>query len=214
MRSLLPLLLLAAVSIMPARAANDAAASFAEKVSIDVPDRTGFRQAVDKLFAGSKLSYVVDPKVPNVAVMLSVKDVKRETALALMVRIAGGIVRGLSYVRDGANVTVWIDPGRPEPLPVEAKPDSRLEKKLTLELKETPLRKAVAALAAGAGVQVVVLPNLADFPVSISLKDQAAEEAARALLKQLDGRYGDGVSSYWEPEGEVYVLGIRRKSPG
>jgi len=211
MRPLSLILLLVTVSLSPARAAdNPAAASFAEKVSIDISDLVPFRQAIDRVFAGSRLSYVVDPKVPNVGVFLSVKDVKRETALGLLVRIAGVVVPGLSYVRDGANVTIWIDPGRPEALPAEFKPDPRLQKKLTLDLKEMPLRKAASALAAETGVQVVVLPHVADFPVSISLKDQTGEEAARELVKQLNSRYGDGIASYFEPEGEAYVVGIRR----
>lgn len=211
MRPLALVLLLATVSLSPARGADDPAApSFAEKVSIEIPDLTGLRQGVDRVFAGSRLSYVVNPNVPNVAVLLSVKDVKRETALGLLVRIARGVVPGLSCVRDGANVTIYIDPNRPEPLPAEVKPDPRLQKKLTLDLKEMPLRKAVAALAAETGAPVVVLPNVADVAVSITLKDQTGEEAARELVKQINTRYGDGIASYFEPEGEAYVVGIRR----
>ena len=62
----------------------------------------------------------------------------------------------------------------------------------------------------GTGVQFVVLPNVLNAPVNLTEKDQPAAEAIHALVQQLDKAYDGKAAAYCEPEGEVYVIGLRR----
>ena len=114
MRLLLATLAAAVLAAAPAPAADDpGAAAFAEKVTVEIKDQP-LRSALDEFFAGSGLSYTLAPEVPNVSIRLSLRDLRRETALALIVRIARAAFPGLYYTREGANVVIWVDPNRPE----------------------------------------------------------------------------------------------------
>src|SRR5689334_7559484 len=58
------------------------------------------------------------------------------------------------------------------------------DRKVTLNLKDTPLRSAIDALFQGTGLQYAVDPNVPNVPLTITLRDVGLQAALRILIRQ------------------------------
>src|SRR5687767_12746892 len=67
--------------------------------------------------------------------------------------------------------------------------DARLEKKVTLKLKKTPLSEVTAELGRLAGVTLRTTPETADEPAVVHVTDQPAREVMRQLARLFDFRW-------------------------
>jgi type II secretory pathway component GspD/PulD (secretin) len=81
------------------------------------------------------------------------------------------------------------------------------EKKVTLNLKDVPLRSAIDALFQGTGLQYSVDPNVPNVPVTLNIRDVGLQPALRILIRQAAVAVpGLTVSR----EGDIYVVKIRQ----
>jgi hypothetical protein len=81
------------------------------------------------------------------------------------------------------------------------------EKKVTLNLKDVPLRSAIDALFQGTGLQYSVDPNVPNVPVTLNIRDVGLQPALRILLRQAAVAVpGLTVSR----EGDIFVVKIRQ----
>jgi type II secretory pathway component GspD/PulD (secretin) len=70
--------------------------------------------------------------------------------------------------------------GKPEETTSPSQPD----RKITLNLKETPFRTAIDLLFAGTGLQYAIDPSVANTPVSLQIRDVSVAQAVRLLVRQ------------------------------
>lgn len=84
-----------------------------------------------------------------------------------------------------------LAPGSPSVVDsaAEARSDARLDVKVTLQLKRTPLSEVAARLASEAGVPLRVAPEAADEPVVLWVTDQPAREVMRQLALLFQARW-------------------------
>jgi hypothetical protein len=93
--------------------------------------------------------------------------------------------------------------------PAAAQPPSSTPM-VTVELKALPLRKAVETLLGGTGIQYAVAPNVPDVPITLRLRDVAADAALRVLVR-LAASQAPGVTA--SHVGELYVIALRPAPP-
>lgn len=81
--------------------------------------------------------------------------------------------------------------GRMDPPGAGSSAPARVSRKVTLDLKEVPLREAIRLLFEGTGYSVNVFGTVPDPPVTLNLKDQEFEDALKALLSRgsMQGRH-------------------------
>lgn len=136
--------------------------------------------ALRELFQGSGINYLIEPNVPNVPITAVLRGVEFETALRLVIRTAATAVPHLDYrVEDGACV-IGV---RPAGAPAAAAP-APAERKVTLNLKDVPLRNALELLFAGTGIQYSVAPDVPNVPVNVELRQMPVTTALRLLVRQ------------------------------
>ena len=58
------------------------------------------------------------------------------------------------------------------------------DKKVTLNLKDVPLRNAIDLLFQGSGLQYAVDPNVPSIPVNLNIKDVGLQQALRIIIRQ------------------------------
>jgi type II secretory pathway component GspD/PulD (secretin) len=58
------------------------------------------------------------------------------------------------------------------------------ERKLTIKLRDTPLREALQALFVVSGFQYVIVPNVPDLPFNLNIRDVGLAAAVRILVRQ------------------------------
>src|SRR5687767_4883181 len=58
------------------------------------------------------------------------------------------------------------------------------EKKITINLKETPLRTAIDLIFAGTGYQYSIDPNVQNVPITLQLRDISLQQALRTIVRQ------------------------------
>ena len=81
-----------------------------------------------------------------------------------------------------------------------------IDKKVTLNLKDVPLRSAIELLFAGSGLQYSIDPVVQNVPVSLSIRDVSLQAALRLVIRQ---------ASTLQPgltvtrEGDIFVVRVR-----
>src|SRR5688572_9887146 len=58
------------------------------------------------------------------------------------------------------------------------------DRKVTVNLKDVPLRNAVDALFQGTGLQYSIDPNIPNVPVNLTIRDVGLQAALRILVRQ------------------------------
>jgi hypothetical protein len=96
-------------------------------------------------------------------------------------------------------------PARPAgPHPAPAPADG--ERKLTLSMRDAPLRAVIEQVFAGSGRGYTIAPNVPDVPITLSLRDVSLETALRTVIRQASASV-PGLTH--AREGDVYVIRIR-----
>jgi hypothetical protein len=84
------------------------------------------------------------------------------------------------------------------------------DKKVTLNLKDVPLRTAIDALFAGTGFQYSVDPNVQNVPVTLTIRDIGLQAALRLLVRQASTAQ-PGLT--FSKDGDIFVVKIRKENP-
>jgi len=58
------------------------------------------------------------------------------------------------------------------------------ERKISLNLKDAPLRSALEMVFRGAGLQYAIEPNVPNIPITLSVREVSARQALRLILRQ------------------------------
>jgi len=85
-----------------------------------------------------------------------------------------------------------------------------IDKKVTVTLKDIPLRAGIEALFAGTGYQYAVNPDVANVPVNLNIRDVGLQAALRLLMRQA-AIAQPGLT--FSKEGDVFVVKVRRENP-
>src|SRR5688500_15518456 len=80
------------------------------------------------------------------------------------------------------------------------------DKKVTLNLRDTPLRDAINLLFTGSGLQYSVDPNVPNVPVTLNVRDTTLTQALRLIIKQAAG-VAPGLT--FNRDGDIYTVRIR-----
>jgi hypothetical protein len=83
------------------------------------------------------------------------------------------------------------------------------DKKVTVNLKDIPLRAAIDALFAGTGYQYSVNPDVQNIPVNLNIRDVGLQAALRLLLRQAAVAQ-PGLT--FSKDGDIFVVKIRREN--
>jgi hypothetical protein len=83
------------------------------------------------------------------------------------------------------------------------------DKKITVNLKDIPLRAAIDALFAGTGQQYAVNPDVQNVPVNLNIRDIGLQAGLRLLLRQA-AIAQPGVT--FANEGGVFVVKVRNQT--
>ena len=149
----------------------------------------------------------MDRAVPNVSVTLRTGEVPQETAARLILHVASTSAPGLQLEKEGATFVYRMGTAAiPDPGLREEK-DPRLERKVSLDLPDTTIRRALAALFEGTGVTCAVMPVVPELPLRLRLKDASIREGLEAVMQQA---YAQAPTLYLGQEGPAYVFGFRR----
>jgi hypothetical protein len=84
------------------------------------------------------------------------------------------------------------------------------QKKITLDLKDVPLREALARIFAGSGLNYAVEPAVPNVPVTLTLKDVPLIDAVRRLVRIASVQFPRLMLGY---DAEVYVLRVLAQPP-
>src|SRR5579883_2885763 len=84
------------------------------------------------------------------------------------------------------------------------------DRKVTLNLKDIPLRSAIDALFAGSGLQYSVDPTVQNVPVNLSIRDIGLQSALRLLIRQAAVAQ-PGLT--FSKDGDIFVIKIRQAAP-
>ena len=90
--------------------------------------------------------------------------------------------------------------------PAETAPD----RKVTLDLRDIPLRDAIALLFQGSGLQYTIDPNVTNVPVTLNIRDIGLAAALRLIVRQAAVSI-PGLTS--AKEGDIYMVRIRQAAP-
>ena len=134
--------------------ALDKAPEAGRRVSLSLKEVT-LRAALDQLFQGTSVQYAVTPDVPDVTLSFNLRDVSLRAALRLLLRNLSVRVPELTVEREDGVLIVGM---RPQGGGGGAQdgPTDRARRTASLNLKEVPLRAALAALFAGTGTRRTV----------------------------------------------------------
>jgi hypothetical protein len=84
------------------------------------------------------------------------------------------------------------------------------DKKVTVNLKDIPLRAAIDALFAGTGLQYSVNPDVQNVPVNLNIRDVGLQAALRLLVRQA-ATAQPGLT--FSKDGDIFVVKVRRDNP-
>jgi hypothetical protein len=84
------------------------------------------------------------------------------------------------------------------------------ERKVTVNLKDVPLRQAVDLLFAGTGLQYAVDPNVLNVPVNLTIRDVGIQAALRLVIRQASTAQ-PGITM--SRDGEIYHIALRKPAP-
>jgi hypothetical protein len=80
------------------------------------------------------------------------------------------------------------------------------DKKVTLNLRDLPLRVAIDQLFAGTGMQYAVDPNVLNVPVNLTLRDVGLQAALRLLIRQA-ATVQPGLT--FSKDGDIFQIRVR-----
>jgi hypothetical protein len=160
------------------------------------------RRALEQLFRGTGRQYAVEPTVPDIPISLRARDLDFTSALRVLTRLGGA-----TYRKEGNIFIIGArlpEPGAPR-VPAEAvSAPARAGRRLTLDLRGVPFRRALEPLFEGSGRQYAVTPDVRDILVTLNLRDADFQTAFETLLRLAGATY--------RQEGNMYV--IRSRRPG
>jgi type II secretory pathway component GspD/PulD (secretin) len=82
------------------------------------------------------------------------------------------------------------------------------EKKVSVDLHNTPLRKAIEKLFEGTGLQYAIEPAVPDVPITLTLKDTPFRDAVSRLVR-IANVQAPGLT--YALESGIYIFRVRRK---
>src|SRR3569833_2396892 len=85
-----------------------------------------------------------------------------------------------------------------------------LDRKVSVNLRDVPLRSAIDSLFAGTGLQYSVDPNVLNVPVTLNLRDIGLQSGLRLLVRQA-ATAQPGLT--FSKDGDIYVIRIRQAQP-
>jgi hypothetical protein len=157
-------------------------AGYDRKLTITLKD-TPLREALQALFEGSGVQYVVGPNVPDLPINLNIRDVGLAPAVRIMVRQAAVAAPGLTTSKDG-EITLVRMRSNVAPPEVASLPQPVRDRKITVTLREAGFRNAVDSLFRGTGVQYGIDAAVPNVPVSLFLKEVPLGQVFRLFLQQ------------------------------
>ena len=165
------------------------------------------REAIRSAFIGSGLQYTVDPNVPNVPVTLNLRDIHFPAMLRLVVRQAAVQIPGLEVAKQDQVYVVSIRPVSPPAAALPAQPGEAVgERKITLDIRDMPLRDVIALLFKGSGLQYAIDPNVPNVPITLNIRDISVPAALRLIIRQAAVQVpGLTVGK----EGDIYLIRLR-----
>src|SRR5437660_861823 len=83
------------------------------------------------------------------------------------------------------------------------------DKKVTLNLRDTPLRDAINLLFTGSGYQFSIDPNVPNIPISLNIRDVGLQQALRLIVKQA-ATLQPGLT--FSRDGDIFVIKIRQQT--
>jgi hypothetical protein len=84
------------------------------------------------------------------------------------------------------------------------------DRKISLDVREIPLRDAISLLFRGSGLQYSIDPNVPNVPITLSIRDVALQPALRLIVRQAATQVPGLTQSR---DGEIYVIRIRQQTP-
>ena len=81
------------------------------------------------------------------------------------------------------------------------------DRKVSVNLRDIPLRSAIDSLFSGTGLQYSVDPNVLNVPVTLNLRDIGLQSALRLLVRQA-ATAQPGLT--FSKDGDIYVIKIRQ----
>jgi type II secretory pathway component GspD/PulD (secretin) len=152
------------------------------KLTINLRD-TPLREALQALFEGSGVQYVVGPNVPDLPINLSIRDVGLAPAVRILVRQAAVAAPGLTTSKDG-EITLVRMRSTVAPPEIASLPQAGRDRKITVTFREVGFRSAVDTLFRGTGIQYSIDPAVPNVPVSLLLKNVTIGQVFRLFLQQ------------------------------
>jgi hypothetical protein len=165
---------------------------------VRVKDRT-LRAVIDQLFQGSGFRCTVAPEVPDVTLSLNVRDVPRESALRLIVRIVEPQCGKLKLSRLGNEYQIALEKGEIHRSPTGS-----------LQFKGVPLRRAIEQIFSGSNRQYSVNANVPDVLVSVEFRDARLDQALRSVIESAE-RQAQGLTFHREEN--LYIVTMDGKRP-
>jgi hypothetical protein len=175
-----------------------------QRVSLRVHELP-LRAAVERLTRDRDVWCAVDPNVPDVPVTTVFSNVSLESGVWLLAGAASEHGPRLAIRREGVNFALAIErPASTGSSAQTARAGWRGSRLVNLNLKYTPLRKALGA--AGPGIRFRVEPDVPDVRVTLRLRNLTPDAAVRQIVgvASLQAR---GVS--FTRSGDVYVVHLR-----
>lgn len=173
-----------------------------ERLTADFRDMP-LRDVISAAMAGSSLRYTVDPNVPNIPVNFNIRDVQRPALLRLVVRQAAVAIPGLELSQQDEVYVVSIRPGAAPAARAAPPREAGADRKITLDLRDMPLRDAIALLFKGSGLQYAIDPNVPNVPITLNIRDISLPAALRLIVRQA-AIEAPGLTV--SKEGEVYLI--------
>lgn len=82
------------------------------------------------------------------------------------------------------------------------------DQRVTINLKEIPLRTAIDSLFTGTGIQYSVNPDVLNVPVTLTIRDIGLESALRLMIRQASVAQ-PGLT--FTKDGDIFVVKVRRE---
>src|SRR5438093_759422 len=79
------------------------------------------------------------------------------------------------------------------------------DRKVTLNLRDSPLRQAIELLFSGSGLQYSIAPNVPDVPINMNVRDINVQAALRLVVKQASIA-APGLT--YSRDGDVFVVKV------
>lgn len=183
------------------------------KVSVAITNRP-FRQALEDALTNTGFAYRVEADVPDPRVSLNVREVSPTALIRLLTRIAstGLVDQRITFSVDQGVYVIQTGPAEPQPPPKlltlvdDRWRDARLERKLTLAVKQEPLDGVIHRAFSGSGIQYSIRPEVAKVPITLSVRATSALTIARLAMRKVAEKLPG--ANLWR-DGDIYVLGPR-----